>query len=181
VETTEQEWSYVDRGGLDRRRMSPRLAGDILWLGVTASVSVVIVGIICWSLVAGLSPSVASGRPTDAVVTPETASAVVAASATLAVNSIPTPGPPSTIADTSTGGVPAALIAARPKPADAKSSLRDPLAVRLPNPPPSDSGALLSVPDASQPAQSATVPPAAHAIGRHRPLQHHRHPRAAAR
>jgi hypothetical protein len=134
----------------------PRLAGDILWLGVTASVSAVIVGIVCWSLAAGFFASAASGRPTDAVVTAE-------------------------IADTSTGGVPTTSIPAKPEPADIKSSLRDPLAVRLPNPPLSDSGALVSVPGASQPTQSASVPPAAHALGPHRPVQHHRHPGAATR
>ena len=161
----------------------PRLAGDILWLGITASVSVVIVGIMCWSLVAGLSPSAASGRPTAAVVTPETmaGSAVIAASPTLAINSIPTPGSPATIAETSTGSEPTTSIAARPKPADVKSPLQDTVADQLPDQHPAEHTGPTPSPSGAQPTRSATASLAAHAIGPRRPLQHHRHPGAAAR
>jgi len=155
----------------------PRLAGDILWLGITASVSVVIVGIMCWSLAAGLSPSAASGRPVAAVVTPETTagSAVNAASPTLATNSIPTPGLPSTIADASTGGVQTTPAATGIEQAGVKSSL-NPLAVQSPNQHPSGMGASAPATSSSQPASSATAEPVPRWLGSHHPAS--RRPRA---
>jgi len=49
----------------------PRLADDVSWLGITAGVCAVIVGIVCWSLSAELSFDAAAVRPTAAVI-PET-------------------------------------------------------------------------------------------------------------
>ena len=156
----------------------PRLAGDILWLGITASVSVVVVGIICWSLAAGFSPSAASGRPAVAVVTPETSEVSAAApmAPTLAINRVPVPGPSSTVADASTGSLPMTSAATGTEQAGVKSSLNPP-AVQLPNQHPS--GISVSAPAASspQPAPSATAAPTSRWLGPHHPAPRHHAPR----
>ena len=43
-----------------------RFAGDILWLGITAGACALIVGIVCWSFSAELSPGAGAGRPNTA-------------------------------------------------------------------------------------------------------------------
>ena len=75
-------------------------AGDILWLGITAVVLALIMGIVCWPVSAGLSPRLLAGsgpdRPTPSLI-PETT--VGAPSGTLNVNRLPLPGTPGTTAD----------------------------------------------------------------------------------
>lgn len=162
-----------------------RLAGEILWLGITAGACAVIVGIMCWSLAAELSAGAASGRPTAAA-TPETraGSAAVPPSPALGANRMLAPGAPSTTAGEVTEGsssvVPTTSIATLTEPAGIKSSLRDPIADRLPNLPPSDRGALTPAPQEPQSAQAASAKPAAHWVDPRRPSQHHQRARPPA-
>lgn len=163
----------------------PRLAGEILWLAITAGAGAVIVGIMCWCLSAELSAGAASSRPTAAV-TPETStgSAAVLPSPALEINRILARGAPSTTAGEVTEGsssvVPTTSIAARTEPAGIIASSRDPIADKQPNLPPSDRGALTPTPQEPQPTQSASAKPAAHWVGPHRPPQHHQRVRPPA-
>lgn len=154
-----------------------RLAGDILWLGISAGVCALIVGIVCWSLSAERSPGAAAGRPT-ATVTPETnaSSAAVSLPPTGAVNRIPSPDLSSTTA--LSGGLPATAIAPPTEHAGIKSPLRDPTADQLPTPALANER-LAPAPSKPQPAQSATVSQAAHGVGPHRPSRHKQRGRPA--
>lgn len=156
-----------------------RLAGDILWLGITAGVYAAIVGIVCWSLSAELSHGAGSGRPTAAV-TPETSagSGAVALSSTFGINRNPAPGPSSTTAGGVTEGsssvAPTTSIVALTVPAGVKSLLRDPIADQLQTPALASHDGLAPVPSGPQPAQSAL---AAHSFAPPRPPQRHQRAR----
>jgi hypothetical protein len=146
-----------------------RLAGDVLWLGIAAVACAVIVGTVCWSFSAELSPGAASARPT----------AAASPSLTFGTNNIPASGPSSTTAGEITQGssnVPTASIAALTEPAAIKSPLRDPIADQLQTAAPAHRDALAPPPSGPQPAQAASASPPSHG----RPLQHHQRTRPAA-
>jgi hypothetical protein len=153
-----------------------RLAGDVLWLVITAGVCAVIVGIVCWSLSAELSSDAAAGRPVAAVI-PETSTGSAAAlpSSTFGIDRAAPSALSSTMADASSGSVPTTGT----EPADVKSSLRDSPAVRLPNQPLSDLGVPAPTTNGPQSAQSVLAPPASHSPGPHRPPQTHQRNRGS--
>jgi len=164
---------------VEDRRLS--FAGDILWLGIAAGACALIVGIVCWSFSAERSPGAGSGRP-NAAATPETSagSAAVAPSPTFGINRIPTPGPSSTMANASSGGVLTSSIVMPTEPARVKSSPQDPLADQLQTPALAKQDGLSLPPSEPQPAQSASASPAAHPFGPPRPQQRHQRPRPPA-
>ena len=166
----------------EERRL--KLAGDVLWLGITAGACAVIVGIVCWSFSAELSPSAALGQPAAAVTAETNAGSVVASpSPTFGINRIPPPGPSSTtgeIAQGSSGSAPTTSIAALTEPAGIKSPLRESIADQLQSAAPANRDAAAPVPSGPQPAQAASALPTSHGASLHRPLQRHQRARPAA-
>ena len=158
-----------------------RLAGDILWLGISAGVCAVIVGIVCWSLSAERSPGTAAGRPTAAVI-PDTStgSAAVSPSPTFGTNRTLAPGSSSSMADASRGDGPSTSVAALTEPAGIKSQRGDPIADQPQTSAPANHDALATPLSGLQPAQSASAAPASHGLGPRRPPQHHQRARPAA-
>ena len=153
-----------------------RLAGDISWLAITAGACAMMVGIVCWSLSAELSPGAVLDRSTAVVNSaPNAGSAIVPPSPTLGINRIPRPGASSTTAGELTEGssnvAPTTSIVALTESAGGKSSLRDPIADQRPNPPPADHNGLGLPPRGRQPIQSTSA--TAHSPGPHRPRQQH--------
>jgi hypothetical protein len=167
------------------RENPSRLAGDILWLGITAGACAAIVGIVCWSLSAELSSGAALGHQ-KAAVTAETSAGSAAArpTPTFGINPIPAPSATSTTAGEvspgSSGGVLTTSIAVLTPPAGIKSPARDPIADQLPAPTLANHDALTPAPSGLQPPQSALASPTSHGLGPRRPLQSHQKARPLA-
>jgi hypothetical protein len=160
-----------------------RLAGDILWLTVTAGAGAMMVGIVFWSFSAELAPGAILNRPTAGVTSaPKAGSAVVPPSPTLGISRIPPPDASSTTAGEVTAGssnVRATTeVVDTTESAGGKSLLRDPIADQQPNPPPADHSGLGPLPRTRQPVQSTSA--TARSLGPHRPHQQHQRVRPLA-
>jgi hypothetical protein len=164
--------------------------GDILWLGVTAFVLALIMGIVCWPLSAELLPRLLAGqvsnKPTPRIIAETGASAAAAGapSGALTVNRLPLPGTPPPTAD-GVGEGPSSTIlttslAAATELGEIKLSLLDPnndglLGKQLP-----DRKKLAQAQPGPQPSQSASASSASPQPGPRRPRQPHQPVRAAA-
>ena len=164
-------------------------AGDILWLGITAFVLAIIMGIVCWPLSAELSPRLFAGsgseKPTSSLTseTGATSAAAGAPSGALSVNRLPLPGTSRTtddeLGERPSGTILTTSIAAPTELGEIKLSLLDPNVDRPP-------GGLLDrknltpAPPGSQPSQSASASSPARQLGPRRPRQNRQPARAVA-
>jgi hypothetical protein len=161
-----------------------RLAGDILWLGISTLAFAFIIGIVCWPLSAELSPRMlvgaAPGGSTPGV--PGTGGGYATLPPIYSANRIALSGTSLTKADEvgegSSGGVSTTSIAAPTTLRDVKLPL-DVMADPAPNPTPSSDGGLALARPRPKPARSASAAPAAHQPGP-RPQQRHQQARPEA-
>ena len=174
-----QEWVMPTEAISMAGRRRPSLAGDVLWLAITAGACAMIVGIVCWLLSAELSPSAVSGHSAAAAISLTSPAPAVLPSPTFGIGRVPPPSASLTIAgnvtEGSSGVRPTTSTEAPMESVGDKSLLPDSNPEQRPNPPPADRSGSNPAPFRPQPAQSVSA--IAHSPSPHRPRQQHQRAR----